>query len=125
MIIPDTSVFIEYFRRGEPYYSWLAKLMDGNRVMAMAGVFGELLQGAKNQKEQATILEYWRHLPKFPEQDLLINAGLESGKNRWSSRGLSLIDAAIIIHARETQSQVWTLDKKLLKELREEERFQE
>jgi predicted nucleic acid-binding protein len=124
MIIADTSVFIEYFRRDEPYFSWLAKLMDENRIMAMTGVFGELLQGAKNPKEQGIILEYWRHLPKFPEPELLITAGLESGKNRWSSRGLSLIDAAIITHARETQSQVWTLDKKLSKELREEERFQ-
>ena len=99
------------------YFNTLAKLLEENQVLAMELIFGELLQGVKNNREKSIINEYWLNLPKFSEKNIFIKAGIESRANRWLDKGIGLIDSAIIIMAKETQSTIWTLDKKLLKAL--------
>jgi predicted nucleic acid-binding protein len=113
MIIVDTSVWIEFFRANEPYYTKLKDLLDSNRVLAMECIFGELLQGARNQKERAVLKKYWINLPKHAETDLYIEAGINSSINNWISKGLGLIDSSLITMAQKTNSKIWTLDKKL------------
>ncbi|MFH0920743.1 MAG: PIN domain-containing protein [Fibrobacterota bacterium] len=124
MILADTSVWIEYFRKHEPVFSLLARLLAGSRILGSEAVFAELLQGARNESERRLILEHWNYLPKWDESGLYIRAGAEAGRHKWSSAGIGLIDSAIIILAHETQSQVWTLDKKLLAVLKPYERYQ-
>ena len=114
MIVADTSVWIEYFRRREPCFTHMAELMTQTRVLASEAVFGELLQGARDERERGLILEHWNHLPKWDESGILIKAGLDAGRQKWPTVGLGIIDSVIVLLARETHSQIWTLDKKIL-----------
>ncbi|MHC4270174.1 MAG: hypothetical protein ACYSTS_17150 [Planctomycetota bacterium] len=82
------------------------------------------MQGALNIRERNIIYEYWLNLPKPEVENLLIKAGIESGKNKWISKGIGLIDSVIILSARETLSKIWTLDKKLKIILKKEEIFE-
>ena len=124
MIIVDTSVWVEFFKGRQPYFLKLTELLEESQVLAMECIFAELMQGAKNKHERETINEYWLNLPKNTEQGIFLKAGLESGKNKWFSKGLGLIDSAIIILARETGSTIWTLDKKLRIVLRKNESYE-
>lgn len=123
MVIADTSIWIEYLKGKEPYRSGLTILMEDNGVMAMEVIFAELLQGARDPKEAAIINEFWSLLPKYAESGLFLKAGWESSKNKWLSKGVSLIDSAIVMMARSAQARIWTLDKKLLSILTHEEIF--
>jgi predicted nucleic acid-binding protein len=113
MIIVDTSVWIEFLKGNDPYLALLSKRLEESQILAMECIFGELLQGAKSKREREIILAYWENLPKFPEENIYIKAGLEAGKHQWHSKGIGLIDGAIIILLRTTGSSLWTLDKKL------------
>ncbi|MDP6625286.1 MAG: pilus assembly protein, partial [Nitrospinota bacterium] len=57
-------------------------------------------------------------------KNVFLKAGIESGKNKWLSKGIGLIDSVIILSARETSSRIWTLDKKLKDILEKEEIFE-
>ena len=118
MIIVDTSIWIEFFKTNEPYFSSLRLLLEKREIIALSPIFGELLQGAKTKKEKATILEYWKYLPKITEDELLIMAGQYSFENKFIPKGVGLIDACIVVAAIESSSNIWTLDEKLKRVLK-------
>ncbi|MCK4761917.1 MAG: hypothetical protein KAW12_06940 [Candidatus Aminicenantes bacterium] len=68
-------------------------------------------------------MEYWKNLPKGTQQNLWLEAGKYSSKNKLSSKGIGLIDCAIVLAARKHHAKIWSLDKKLNTILAEEERF--
>jgi predicted nucleic acid-binding protein len=113
MIIVDTSIWIEFFKANEPYFTQLKDLLDTSRVLAVECIFAELLQGARTERERSIIKDYWINLPKHDETDLLIEAGILSSENKWISKGIGLIDSVILFIARKTSSRIWTLDRKL------------
>lgn len=76
-------------------------------------IFGELLQGAADKRERSTILSYWRNIPKFDSTAIWIEAGIYSSDEKAYPKGVGMIDCAIIIAARRTNSSVWSLDRKL------------
>ena len=123
MVIIDTSIWIEFFRNNEPYFSNVSNLLEKNEALAVSLVFGELLQGTKNKRERTIITEFWNSLPKITNNDLIIKAGIESSINHWIDKGVGLIDSVLLIASRESSSFLWTLDKKLLKILRKEEKY--
>ncbi len=123
MIIIDTSIWVEFLRNRQPFFNKITTLLEENQIYALECIFAELMQGAINTRERNIIYEYWRNLPKPEVENLLIKAGIESGKNKWISKGIGLIDSVIILSARETSSKIWTLDKKLKKVLKKEETF--
>jgi predicted nucleic acid-binding protein len=123
MIILDTSVWIEYFRGNPPFYKQVSDLLVRNEVLAVSPIFGELLQGAGNTDERAIISEIWNNLPKAPEDELFIRTGTESGRNKWLDKGVGLIDGVILMAARENVSFIWTLDQKLMRLLKPEEKY--
>ena len=122
-VIVDTSVWIEFFKAHDPFFSRLKQLIEEQQAVAVECAFGELLQGSKNKKERKTIIEYWDNLPKINEGGLWIEAGLNSSLNKWLDNGVGLIDALLITFSRRNNLQVWSLDKKLLKQLDEVEKF--
>lgn len=65
MVHIDTSIWIEYFKAKELYYSKLSKLLETNDTLAFSLVFSELLKGTKNKREKSIILEFWEYLPKL------------------------------------------------------------
>ncbi len=123
MIVADTSIWVEFFKRSEPIFSSLVTLLENRNILGLSCIFGELLQGARNKRERQTIQSYWENLTKIDESSLWIEAGRYSGKHKLLSKGIGLIDAVILVAARETKSKVWTLDKKLSNALANEEQF--
>lgn len=113
MIICDTSIWIEYFRYSQPYFENVCGLLDGGEVLGLECVFGELLQGVKGKQERKIILECWDSLPKLSEVGLWLEAGEYAAIHGLSSRGIGLIDSAIVVATLKTHSLLWTLDKKL------------
>ncbi len=45
MILVDTSIWIEFFRGNEPYFTKLKEIIESSDVLAHEVVFGELLKG--------------------------------------------------------------------------------
>lgn len=123
MILVDTSVWVDFLKRKPFFFPTLQTLIETQSVVTAGCVFGELLQGAKNSREQNIILGYWENLPKRVEGGIWIEAGLLSSTHKWFSQGVGLIDAFLICFARTYQLQIWTLDKKLLSVLKPAEVF--
>jgi len=113
MIILDTSIWIEFLKGNPHYFMVVRQLLENQEVIAVECIFGELLQGCKNKKESEIIKHYWENLPKIKHEGLWIKAGEYSSENNLISKGVGLIDAAIIIFAQRINAQIWTLDKKL------------
>ncbi len=77
-------------------------------------VFGELLQGVRDQREEKIVLDHWRNLPKVDESNLFIEAGRLFYRHKLYSAGVGLIDCYLIAAARTHKLDIFSLDKKLL-----------
>jgi predicted nucleic acid-binding protein len=114
MIVVDTCIWIEFFKCNHPIYDQLKDLLEKGEIIASEFVFAELMQGVKNRRERIIVSEYWQSLKKFPTENLIFNAGLKSSLNKWYAKGVGLIDISILTYAQENNCQLWTIDKKLL-----------
>ena len=123
MIVIDTSIWIDFLKARQPVFSRMQRLLENGHVLAVECVFAELMQGAREKRERDIISEYWHNLPKYSMDGIFFKAGIESGRSKWLIKGVGLIDCAILMYAKETKSQVWTLDKKLLSILTKGDRF--
>jgi predicted nucleic acid-binding protein len=123
MIIIDTSVWIEFLKQKTLYTAKVIELLENREVLAVEVIFGELLQGAKNKREKRIINDYWKSLPKCSQDNVWIEAGKYSSENKLFSKGIGLIDCAIVVSARNHLAKIWSLDKKLNNILKEEEKF--
>ena len=123
MVIVDTSVWIEFLKTNTPYFKSVDELLDRNEVVGLSFIFGELLQGTKNQRERKMVIDFWNALPKIDETGLFIRAGIESGRHKWIDKGIGLIDSTLLIASIETSSCIWTLDKNLLSVVSKEQRY--
>ena len=113
MVILDTSVWIEFFKANDEIYSAVKILLESRKIIGLEWIFAELLQGAKNKRESDFILDYWNNISKIDAQGIWIEAGRYSNTNRLLSKGMGLIDAAIMSAALRLDAKVWTLDRKL------------
>jgi predicted nucleic acid-binding protein len=123
MILCDTSVWIEYFRKRSPYFEILSSMLNKGNVLGLECIFGELLQGVIGKEERKIILECWKCIPHYEEGRLFLEAGEFSAIHRLQNRGIGLIDAAIAIATFRSNSALWTLDKKLLSLVPEKHRY--
>jgi predicted nucleic acid-binding protein len=112
MIILDTTVWIEYLKNNQEYYSIVSALLENKKILAVECIFGELLQGVKNKYEKEIIVKYWNYLPKKIYRDIIVEAGNYSNKNKLLDKGVGLIDAIILMYGIKSKSKIWTLDKK-------------
>ena len=117
MILIDTSIWIPFLKQEKPVSDFVLYLIESQEVVTIELVFAELLQGARNQKERQLINAYYDCLPHLEEKNLLLKAGEMSSVQNLISKGLGLIDSALIYLAKSREAQVWTLDKALKKEL--------
>lgn len=113
MIILDTSTWIEFFKSHPPYFQIIRELTEAQQVLAIECVFSELLQEARNKKERELLREYWDVMPKAVEDEIWIEAGIYASANKLISKGVGLIDSALIVAAQKNNALIWTLDKKL------------
>lgn len=113
-IIVDSSIWFEYFKRKDPYYQEVQKNLDTLNVKISDPIVGEILQGALNQSEINFLKKYLQYVPKMEIKDLFEKAGDYSYQNKLVSKGIGLIDASLIYATIETNSLLWTLDKKII-----------
>ena len=97
MILVDTSVWIEFFKNKEPYFTELRELTESYKVVTHQVIFGELLQGSKNEREANLISDYWINLEKIGNDDSFILAGHLSSSLRLYDKGIGLIDSFLFI----------------------------
>lgn len=119
MIVADTSIWIEFLKNRLEEKEIFVRLLENDFMLMPEVVAGELLQGAKTDKEIRIIKGYAENLQSPETKGLFLSAGEYSFKNKLKDKGVGLIDAAIIVSAIQTNSKVWTIDKKLLKCLEE------
>lgn len=122
-IILDTSVWIEYFKRNDPYFNKVQTHLNLLNIKIIDPVIGELLQGALNQNEINFIQKHIQYVPKIEIRNLFEKAGIYSYQNKLISKGIGLIDACLICASIETNSILWTLDKKIINFLDEKYLF--
>ena len=125
MIILDTSVWIEYLKNNQNFFPIIRKLLENREILAVECIFGELLQGVKKKPEKDILLKYWAHLPKEHYENIIIEAGEYSAKNKLLDHGVGLIDAVILMHGIKSNSPIWTLDNKFLKIIPGELKYRE
>jgi len=123
MIIFDTSVWIEHLRNNQAFFPKTSKLLESREILAVECIFGELLQGVINKTEREIIINFWTYLPKEHYENIIIQAGEYSAKNKLLDHGVGLIDAIILMHGIKSNSKIWTLDNKFLKIIPEELRY--
>lgn len=108
MILFDTSIWIDHFRRRD---SRLAALIVNEEVACHPYVFGELLLGGLPASSEAGNLLYELPVPHVASPGEAETFIIE---HKLSGTGLGYVDAHLLLSARLTFSgQVLTRDKKL------------
>ena len=107
MVLADTSVWIQHFRRGEPT---LANHLSKGLVLMHPFVSGELACG--NLKGRAAILSDLHALPPAKVASNTEVLQLIEDRRLWG-RGLGWVDVHLLASALLSHCGFWTLDKKL------------
>ena len=109
MILVDTSVWIDHFRRGDV---GLQTLLNASQVLTHPFVIGELALG--NLQKREMILNFFQDLPQASvatEKEVLRFIDKES----LHGIGIGYIDAHLLASLRLSPgSKLWTRDKRLL-----------
>lgn len=111
-VLVDTSAWIEFFRKKEPYYSVILELIDNDIVCCIGIVLAELLQGAKSEKELNTIKEFLHVFEFLPESvKSWEKAGELSYTLKQKGKAVGLSDCYIAVLSRLNNVKLLTLDK--------------
>jgi predicted nucleic acid-binding protein len=111
MVLPDTSVWIPYFRsRNGEEGDRLEELIEQGEVAICGPVLAELLAGARDSQSEA-IIGTVGHLP-FVELDRAAweEVGGLARRLRQSGQTLPLTDLAIAVAAARGAHALWSLD---------------
>lgn len=107
MILVDTSVWVDHFRRGNDR---LRSLLVEEQVLCHRFVLGELACGnLRNRREILTLLATLSQAPLAGHGEVL--GFLESEK--LHGKGIGWIDIHLLASARIARSPIWTLDRRL------------
>jgi len=107
MVLADTSVWIQHFRRGEPK---LASQLAEGLILMQPFVLGELACG--NLKHRAEILSDLQELPSANPASTAETLRLIEDRRLWGC-GLGWIDVHLLASALLSDCGFWTLDKRL------------
>lgn len=107
MVLADTSIWIDHFRRHEPA---LAHHLSQGQVLMHSFIVGELACG--NLKDRASILADLQALPVAPSASDAEVMQLIDSHRLWG-RGLGWIDVHLLASARLSGCRFWTRDTKL------------
>lgn len=111
-ILVDTSAWIEFFRKKDPYYKVILELIDNGKVCCLGIVLAELLQGAKSQKELDVLKEFLYVFDFLPEStEMWRKAGELSYLQRQKGKAVGLSDCYISVVANTNDATLLTLDK--------------
>jgi predicted nucleic acid-binding protein len=112
-ILPDTCAWIDYFRPGENALGRLVeRAIASDSVYACGPVLYELVQGARSEKEQASLTSALGALPYLEMTEALwIKAGQLSAALRKTGKTIPLSDILIATLAIEHSLAVMTVDE--------------
>ncbi len=113
MILADTSVWIQHFRRGGPGFA--DRLFEGS-ILIHPFIAGELACG--NLKDRFATLADLQALPEAKVASQREVLHLIEHRRLWG-RGLGWIDMHLLASALLSDCGLWTLDKKLSEAARE------
>jgi predicted nucleic acid-binding protein len=110
-VLVDTSAWIEFFRKREPFYSSVLKLIDEDRICCTGLVLAELIQGAKSRGEIKALKDF-SCVFNFLEESAStwVKAGELSFLLRQSGQQTGLSDCCLAISAGEAGAAILTLD---------------
>ena len=111
-VLVDTSVWIDFFRKKEPAYSIVSKLLPENRIVSIGIIIAELMQGAKSEKEVTVIKDFvhiFDFLPETPQ--LWVQAGELSFNIRRVGKTVGLSDCFIAVITKHYNASLLSLDK--------------
>lgn len=111
MILPDTSVWVEFSRRGERgRAAALGQLLDGGEVATCGPVAAELLAGAEGELSE----RLWEMLSSLPWAELgppeWRQVGALAARLRREGRTLPLTDLVIAVAALRGGHLLWSFD---------------
>ena len=111
-ILPDTCAWIDYFRPGENALGQLVeRAIASDSVYACGPVLYELVQGARSEKEQASLISALGALPCLEMTEALwIKTGQLSAALRKTGKTIPLSDILIATLAIEHGLAVMTVD---------------
>ena len=108
MILVDTSVWIEHFRRNEPR---LVEALNLEEVLVHPFVAGELACG--NLRNRSEILHYLGHLPSAPSATHVEVLDFIERRS-LSGRGIGYVDVHLLAStALHGSAGLWTRDERL------------
>ncbi len=107
MILVDTSIWIEHFRKGDDE---LKETLYAGQVLTHPFIIGELSLGSLSNRK--TVLQMLKDLPKATvASDDEVAVFIE--KHRLYGLGIGYIDSHLLASAFLTKVRLWTKDKKL------------
>jgi predicted nucleic acid-binding protein len=107
MILADSSVWINHFRRNDPK---LAGLLEQERIVTHLCVIGELALGNLTKRNQA--IHDLQRLPQIPSAtDTEILEWIE--RRRMFGKGIGWVDAHVLLSCILNGAELWTFDKQL------------
>ena len=111
-VLVDTSAWIEFFKKKEPWHSAVSGLIDDKRICCTGIILAELFQGAKSEKE-LEVLRDFRHVFAFLDEsvDLWQAAGELSHSLLRKGKSVGLSDCYLAVAAKASNVKVLTLDK--------------
>ena len=111
-ILPDTTVWIEFFRTRSKTGDILESLIKEGSVWLCGTVLFEILQGVRTEEEKSNVLEMLSDLPYVEmSQPLWQKASEISASLRKNGLNLPLSDILIAAVAIRNNFSVFTLDK--------------
>ena len=111
IVLPDTSVWVDYLRRGEAGSAWpLDELLRTRAVVACGPVVAELLSGAR-PTDRADLWRLFQGLPWTPlEREEWRRVGDVAAALREHGMTVALTDIEIAVSAISADAAVWTHD---------------
>jgi predicted nucleic acid-binding protein len=107
MILADTSVWVDHFRRGNPA---LARALEEGEILTHPFAIGELACG--NLTGRTEIVDLLRALPAaVPAAHDEVLAFVQ--RERLFGRGIGWVDAHLLASAALSDASLWTLDRAL------------
>jgi predicted nucleic acid-binding protein len=107
MVLVDTSVWIDFLRKGD---SLLSDLLTDGEVLTHPHIIGELRLG--NIPKRKSFLGLIENLPVIV-QATDEEVGYMIEKNKLYGKGIGYIDAHILASSIMNSTPLWTLDKRL------------
>lgn len=107
MVLVDTSVWIDHFRKNDPI---LAALLSDGEAVTHPFIIGELCCG--NLKNRAMILGHLAALPAAVSATHEETLGVMQDRRLWD-RGIGWVDAHLLASALLSGCSFWTRDARL------------